>query len=71
MLTSTIHTPRKKSEPLTKGELKKLKGYRKRFSTDVACASTIGIDRNVLGRVILAGSGSPETVEKIRTVLSS
>jgi hypothetical protein len=35
----------------------------------VDCAVTIGVDRLVLNRVLLIGSASPATVEKIRTVL--
>lgn len=69
MDASTIARKRK-SEPLTKRELKALKTYRTRFSTEVDCALSIGIDRLVLGRVILVGSGSPETIAKIRKVLA-
>lgn len=57
---------RKRSESLTRDELKSLKAYRKQFDTEVACAASLRIDRNVLCRVLLTGSGSPETIEKIR-----
>ncbi|HEY4288214.1 MAG TPA: hypothetical protein VGN00_14010 [Puia sp.] len=60
---------KRKSERLTEAELQILKGYRAGFQTEVDCAISIGIDRTVLGRVILAGSGSPETIEKVRKVL--
>lgn len=62
---------KKRSESLTRSELKALKKYRVSFSTEVACAATIGIDRNVLNRVVLAGSGAPETIAKIRAVLKT
>lgn len=60
---------KKKSEPLTRDEYKSLKAYRKRFSTEVDCAASLRVDRGVLGRVMLTGSGSPETIEKIRNTL--
>lgn len=68
MDASTIGRKRK-SEPLTEVELNALKQHRGRFSTEVDCAVSIGIDRVVLGRVILVGSGSPETIKKIRKAL--
>jgi len=61
----------KKSEKLTAEEKKALKQYRKGFDTEVDCAVTIGIDRLVLNRVLLTGSASPATVEKIRTALAA
>lgn len=69
MESTTLHKPRKKSEPLTDNEVVALKEYRELYSTDVACAASIGIDRNVLERVILKGSGSPDTVAKIRKAI--
>jgi hypothetical protein len=60
-----------KSVPLAKAEKKALKEYRKKFETETGCAIALGIDRNVLNRVLLAGSGSPETIERIKTVLLS
>jgi hypothetical protein len=70
MSTYTI-TRSRKSEKLTPEERKALKQYRKGFDTEVDCAVSIGIDRLVLGRVILVGSGSPTTIEKIRTALAA
>lgn len=60
---------RRKSVKLTPAELKSLKQYRKRFNTEVECAISIQVDRLVLNRVMLVGSGSPETIEKIKAVL--
>lgn len=62
---------RKRSEPLTKTELKALKAYRKQFKTEVACAISLGIDRTVLSYVLLKGSSAPETVEKIRARINN
>jgi predicted DNA-binding protein (UPF0251 family) len=60
---------RSTSVPLTKAELQALKEYRKEFVTEVQCAIEIGIDRNVLNRIISFGSGSPDSIEKIRAAL--
>ncbi len=64
-------TSSRKSEKLTVEERKALKQYRKGFDTEVDCAVSIGIDRLVLNRVLLIGSASPATVEKIRSVLAA
>jgi len=58
------------SVSLTKEEHTALKQYRKDFVTEVQCAIAIGIDRNVLNRIIAFGSGSPDSVEKIRAALA-
>lgn len=65
------NTMSRKSERLTTDERKALKQYRKGFNTEVDCAVTIGIDRLVLNRVMLIGSASPATVEKIRVALAA
>jgi hypothetical protein len=65
------NTMSRKSERLTANEKKSLKQYRKGFNTEVDCAVAIGIDRLVLNRVMLIGSASPVTVEKIRAALSA
>lgn len=70
MSTYTV-TKTRKSEKLTKEELKALKAFRKQFDTEVDCAVKIGIDRLVLNRVILVGSGAPATIEKIRAALAA
>lgn len=69
MTTGT--TRKRKSEPLTKDEYTALKQYRKKFHTAVDCADAIGIKREVLDRVLLAGSAAPETIEKIRTAITN
>lgn len=70
MSTYTV-TKTRKSEKLTAEERKALKQYRKGFDTEVDCAISIGIDRLVLNRVLLIGSASPATVEKIRTAIAT
>jgi hypothetical protein len=60
-----------KSVPLTRSELKALKEYRKRFEKEVDCAASIGIDRLVLNRVMLVGSGSPRSIEKIKSAIGT
>lgn len=57
---------KRKSVALTTDEYAALKKYAKGFRTGVECAESIGIDRNVLDRVLLVKSGSPETIEKIK-----
>lgn len=63
-------TKRGTSVALTTKELASLKQYRERFVTEVECALSIGIDRNVLNRIITFGSGSPDKVEKIRAAIA-
>ena len=62
-------TRTRKSVKLTQDEFKALKKFRKGFDTGVDCAIEIGIDRVVLDRVLTVGSGSEETVGKIRETL--
>lgn len=74
METETLNTSspkRRKSVLLTKEEHKAFKDFRKSFNTGVECAEAINIDRAVMERVLLVGSGSPETIEKIKLVISN
>lgn len=64
-------TSKRKSEALTKDEFAALKQFSKGFRTGVECAEVIGIHRAVLDRILIVGSGSPETVEKIRAALAT
>lgn len=65
----SVKTP--KSVALTAIELKALKSYRKRYSTSVECAISLGIDRLVLNRIILVGSGSEKYINKIRETIAA
>lgn len=68
---TNIESPkRRKSVLLTKDEHKALKDFRKKFNTSVESSEALGIDRAVMERVILVGSGSPETIERIKSVLN-
>lgn len=58
------------SVSLTKEEWAALKLYRKNFITEVQCAVEIGIDRNVLNRILALGSGSPDSINKIREAIN-
>lgn len=60
----------RKSIPLSKDELAALKRFRKEFQTEVDCAVKIGVDRAVLNRILLVGSGSVESIEKIQKALA-
>lgn len=59
----------KRSISLSEDEINTLKVFHKRFPTEVELALKIGIDRNVLSRVIQVGSGSQNTVTRIRKFL--
>jgi hypothetical protein len=63
-------TRRGTSVALTAKEKAALKQYREGFSTEVECAISIGIDRNVLNRISTFGSGSPDKVKKIRDAIA-
>jgi DNA-binding phage protein len=63
-------TSKRKSEALTKEEFSSLKKFTKGFRTVVECAETIGISREVLDRLLVVGSGSPVTIDKVRSALS-
>jgi hypothetical protein len=67
-MNNTISPP-KRSIKLSQDEKKALKLFCKNFSTEVDCALSIGIDRNVLARVRQVGSGSENTITKIRETL--
>jgi hypothetical protein len=67
-MNTTINPP-KRSIKLSKEEKKALKNFCKTFQTEVDCALSIGIDRNVLSRVRMLGSGSEHTISKIRESL--
>jgi hypothetical protein len=68
MENTTIVKP-KRSVSLTNSEWASLKKFYKKFNTEVECALKIGIDRNVLVRVIAMGKGSEPTIDKILAAL--
>lgn len=66
-----VQDRKRKSEKLTPDEEKQLKKFVHSHSTVVDAAFMIGIHRNVLDLVLIKGSGSPETIAKIRTALDA
>ena len=66
---SNTNTRIRKSERLSKDELKALKAFRKGFATMVEFSEVVGVSRQVLDRVLLFGSGSGESVKVIREYL--
>lgn len=69
-MNTIINTP-KRSIKLSRHERKSLKDFCGGFQTEVDSALAIGIDRNVLARVKQVGSGSENTITKIRETLKS
>lgn len=61
---------KRRSVKLSADEQKNLKSFCKAFDTTTEAAEAIGISREVLIRVTILGSGSPETIEKIRAVIT-
>lgn len=67
-----IQTERKrKSERLSKEEHKALLRFVKSHQTIVDAAELITIHRNVLDLVLIKGTGSPETIQKIKAVIAA
>jgi hypothetical protein len=60
---------RRRSELLSKDEHKLLLKYIAKFQTLVDAADAIELPRQTLERVKIIGSGSPETIKKIREKL--
>lgn len=67
---TTETTRARKSERLTSEEYKALVKWVNAQPTQIDAAETVGISREVLGRVLIVKSGSPVTIERIRKVLA-
>lgn len=67
----TTKTTKRKSVALTADEKKALRQYTKKFQSVTEAADDIGVSRQVLFRVLLAGSGSQEKIEIIRAALTN
>ena len=60
-----------RSVELSEEEKKALAKHRKKYNTEVDAAIALGLDRAVMNRVMLVGSGSEATVTKIRKALNA
>lgn len=61
---------KRKRDVLTKEEQSALKKFVNTFPTVVDAAEAIGIHRNVLDLVLIKGSGSPETIQKVKAKIT-
>ena len=61
----------KKSVKLTSDELKAYKKWAAKQGTQIDAAAMLGVNRLTLNRVMLTGSGSQETINKIRKVIEA
>jgi len=57
---------KRRSVKLEKWERKALDNLRQKFSTAIECAEFLGLKRNTFDRIYLVGSGSADTVDKVR-----
>jgi hypothetical protein len=62
---------KRKSEKLSKDEVRSLVKYVHTFPTIIDAAYSIGIHRNVLDLVLIKGSGSPVTIQKVREKIAA
>lgn len=67
---SNTTTRIRKSERLSKDEIKALKAYRKDYGTMLDLAEEIGVARQTMDRVFQLWSGSEATVAAIREYLA-
>lgn len=64
--------PRKRrSESLTRDEVKVFSKYISTFPTKIDAAFALGVSRITLDSLILKGSGKPETIATVREKLSA
>ncbi|SDZ81530.1 hypothetical protein SAMN05192529_10295 [Arachidicoccus rhizosphaerae] len=74
-MLETINKPKtkksRKSVPLTDTQLAKLRTFVIRYSTQTEAALMLGVDRNVLNRVLAYGSGHETSIKTILKNLPS
>lgn len=68
-MQSTKTLPKQKSDFLTSEEKQLLRRFVKSFPYTQRAAETIGVSRQVLDRVLVVGSGSPDSIAIIRQKL--
>lgn len=61
----------RRGERLLPNEKKFLRAFLKQCGTKVAAASEIGVTVITLDRLLLTGSGKPETIAKVRLKIAS
>lgn len=64
-------TRRKKSVSLDRAEFTRLKKWVAAQPTKLDACAALCISRPTLDRVLLAGSGSPETIQTIKAILNA
>lgn len=66
-----ITSSKRRSVKLTKEEFTEFKKWVKAFDVKVQASEELGITRQAVDRIMLTGSASPETIQKIREVLNA
>jgi len=69
MENTTAKMKAARSEKMTRSEHKAFKAWFHMQPTNEAAALKLGVARNTLDRLIVLGSGKPETIAKIREVI--
>jgi len=67
METPTIR--KRKSEAFTPDEFKKFKKYVASFPTKTDCIEALNTTRPTLDRTLIAGTGRPDSIQKIREAI--
>lgn len=68
-MTHTTTDRARKSESLTKEEQKLFKTWVEKQETKIDAAEILGITRATLDKILATGSGRPDTITKIRSVI--
>lgn len=67
---NTITQRTRKSEKMTESEKKAFKKWLSAQLTKIDAAEAIGVSRPTLDRIFHSGSGTPESISKIRTLIA-
>lgn len=67
----TTITRQKKSEALSKEDMKEFRKWVRKFPTKQDAREILGVNIKTLDSTLLKGSASPETIAKIRKVISN
>lgn len=68
-MATFIRVKNKKSIPFSEEEMKLLKGFMKKYKFQAQAAEALGISTQVLGRIKMVKSASPEIYTKIKSVI--